>query len=79
MSKIEIELAEDLEVWLRSSAHQFGFTLAQMLEHLVALESGLRREDALGRRICARDMIYRQLTPPGQPLTLAERRVEVDS
>lgn len=76
MSKIEVELAEDLEAWLRSCAHQFGFTQTQMLEHLVGLESGLRREDALGRSIRVRDTIYRQLTPPGQSLPIAEREVE---
>ncbi len=72
MSKIEVELSEDLEVWLRACANQYGFSLAQMLEHLVALESGLRREDALGRRIRTRDTIYRQLTPPGQSLSMSE-------
>jgi hypothetical protein len=78
MSKIKVELDEDLAAWLRSCAREFGFTTAQMLEHLVALESGLRCEDALGRRIRSRDMTYRQLTPPGQSLTVAESRAEAD-
>ena len=70
MSKIEIELAEDLERWLRDSATAYGFTLAEMLEHLVVLESGLRNEDALGRPITCRDTIYRQLTPPDRTQSL---------
>lgn len=59
MSKIEVELSEDLETWLRERASEKGFTLAQMLEHLVVLESGLRSTDALGRRISVRDTVYR--------------------
>lgn len=75
MSKIEIELAEDLENWLRVSAADNGFTLVEMLEHLVALESGLRSKDALGRRIIRRDTIYRQLTPPERGAVLGETEV----
>lgn len=74
MSKIEAELPWDLEEWLRVRAGEFGFTPAQMLAHLVALESGLRREDALGRSIRVRDMTYRQLTPPGRSLSDVEER-----
>ncbi|MEQ1708861.1 MAG: hypothetical protein ABL864_11100 [Terricaulis sp.] len=59
-------MAKDLENWLRVSAADHGFTLAEMLEHLVALESGLRSTDALGRRIRFRDTVYRQLTPPAR-------------
>lgn len=77
MSKIEVQLPPDLEEWLRVRADQFGFTQAQMLAHWVALESGLRREDALGRGIRVRDMTYRQLAPPGQSLAIAESRAEV--
>jgi|CXWL01.1.fsa_nt_gi hypothetical protein len=78
MSKIEVELTEDLGNWLRSYADRYGFTLAQMLEHLVALESGLRCEDALGRRIRVRDMTYRQLTPPGEPFAAAGYHAEAN-
>ncbi|HCK85263.1 MAG TPA: hypothetical protein DHW63_12325 [Hyphomonadaceae bacterium] len=76
MSKIEAELPWDLEEWLRVRASEFGFTPAQMLAHLVALESGLRREDALGRSFRVRDMTYRQLTPPGQ--APADTQTEAD-
>ena len=68
MSKIELELPGDMETWLRNCAVEYGFTLAEMLEHLVILESGLRDADPLGRRVRFRDTSYRQLTPPGHSL-----------
>lgn len=64
MTKIELDLAEDMHRWLTERAAEHGFTLAQMVEHILVLESGLRKVDALGRSIKFRDTVYRQLTTP---------------
>jgi hypothetical protein len=71
MARIEVELSDDLEAWVRASAQGYGLTPAQMLEHLAILESGLQRTDPLGRAIRFRDTVYRQLTPPAAPQTAA--------
>lgn len=69
MTKIELDLAEDVHRWLTERAAEHGFTLTQMVEHILVLESGLRKVDALGRSIkfrdtVFRDTVYRQLTTP---------------